>query len=120
MALTDHTPDARTPAQQIANLVRNSIPRQADQIERAYKLNYERIWNTPGVDPVDVLAELGPAAGPIFALTNQIMYLARPAALMSIPSKYTYVVNEDGTITLTLVVQPDEPADEPPAPEVQA
>ena len=121
MALTDPIIDNRTPAQQIAARVLASIPQQADQIEQLYNDNYDAIWHTPGVDPQDVLTAMvdaagNPVAAQVFALTNQIMGLARPSALKSVPPQYTYAVNADGSITLTPVPLPPAPAMTPDGP----
>lgn len=125
MALTDPIIDTRTPAQQIAARVLASIPQQADQIERLYNDNYDAIWRTPGVDPQDVLNAMldaagNPVAAQVFSLTNQIIGLARPSALKSVPAIYTYAVNADGSITLTPVPLPPAPEMTPDGPVSEA
>lgn len=74
----------------------------------AFRAGCEIVWANPqGLTPQQVLDELGSDASVLFGLSNALMPLlnqslpANQQLPSPVPGNYTYVINADGTITLT-------------------
>jgi hypothetical protein len=92
--------------------------RLMDQSVRLTAVMFDKFWNNPAVTPAEMSAAYGTNAYALFVklATFQAMLQAIDPSYVAVvvPEKWEYVINQDGTVTITeKVVPPPEPEPEP-------
>lgn len=92
--------------------------RLLDQSVRLTAVMFDKFWNNPAVTPAEMAAAYGAHAYTLFvklATFQQMLQAIDPEyVVLEVPAKWEYVINQDGTVTITeKVVPPPEPEPEP-------
>ena len=97
---------ATTPAQQNAVRITANIQRAYNQLVQIYTNAGNLIWNNPRVDPIDAVNAFGANAEQLFEICSAVAVLIGTVTgtplLSPVPDEYTYRVNDDGTVTVSL------------------
>ena len=110
MGIFDNQP--KDTAQQAADALVGIIRGQNDSLLGSAKMGWQLLWNNPSATPQQILDKLGTNAKLIFQLSDlnwqtlaAVAQIAgtTPPIINGVPATYTYVINADGTITLTPV-----------------
>ena len=107
MGVFDTKVETRTPAQVIADRMRASARRISSMVASEYDLNYD-LWWKGEVNPIEIAEALGTDAYPLLLASSTTLAVSGKAdRLKSIPDAFSYVVNPDGSVTVTAVPQPE-------------
>ena len=100
------TPVLPTPAQSISNRVKMEGNALHAKVLKTYVDNYNAVWNTPNVSPIDVVAAMGTEAVKVFTLSAALRDLLVASGAtgfpLAMPETYNFQANPDGSVTLTL------------------
>lgn len=110
MSILNPTPTTLTDAQKLALKIIQDSRRAFSQMKLTFNSSINTLWNSSNATPqeiLDALASQGGSAAELFALSNAMVDMMNTFAAANIteivPAKYTYTINQDGTVTLTEV-----------------
>lgn len=99
---------SKTPAEKRAIELTVAALRQYDNMKRAYEQGLRDFWSDPRFTPQELADALGSDASDLFRLHGGLkaaILSVNPEEQLSSVSDYgTFIVNEDGTLTITSTV----------------
>lgn len=82
-----------------------------DRLQELFQSQLEFVWNNPTFTPEEVVAGYGTNAAELFRVGYEYQVFANKLAgnpvVSPVPSNYSYVINENGTVTLTKIEEED-------------